>query len=86
MERLLPIDNKYFVENRTPQNKDICSYADGEFKHHLELIKWNEWVNGSWNSLSVLLGHKLSHKQEDVPIDGWSLECRVYAEVRRYLF
>jgi propionyl-CoA carboxylase alpha chain len=25
-------------------------------------------------------GHKLMYKQSDVPIDGWSLECRVYAE------
>jgi propionyl-CoA carboxylase alpha chain len=25
-------------------------------------------------------GHSLLHKQSDIPIDGWSLECRVYAE------
>lgn len=25
-------------------------------------------------------GHTLMYKQSDVPIDGWSLECRVYAE------
>uniref|UniRef100_A0A5K3EX05 Propionyl-CoA carboxylase n=1 Tax=Mesocestoides corti TaxID=53468 RepID=A0A5K3EX05_MESCO len=25
-------------------------------------------------------GHKLLYKQEDVPIDGWGIECRVYAE------
>lgn len=25
-------------------------------------------------------GHKLLHKQSDIPIDGWSIECRVYAE------
>lgn len=25
-------------------------------------------------------GHKLLYKQQDVPIDGWSVECRVYAE------
>lgn len=25
-------------------------------------------------------GHKLLYKQSDVPIDGWSFECRVYAE------
>jgi len=30
----------------------------------------------------LLLGHKLLHEQSDVPIDGWSVECRVYAEVR----
>ena len=26
-------------------------------------------------------GHKLLHQQSDVPVDGWSFECRVYAEV-----
>ncbi|XP_050401632.1 propionyl-CoA carboxylase alpha chain, mitochondrial [Patella vulgata] len=25
-------------------------------------------------------GHKLLHKQEDIPVDGWAFECRVYAE------
>lgn len=25
-------------------------------------------------------GHKLLHHQSDVPVNGWSLECRVYAE------
>jgi propionyl-CoA carboxylase alpha chain len=25
-------------------------------------------------------GHKLLHKQADIPVDGWALECRVYAE------
>ncbi|BHF80276.1 hypothetical protein SprV_0702340000 [Sparganum proliferum] len=25
-------------------------------------------------------GHKLLHKQEDIPVDGWGVECRVYAE------
>ncbi|XP_069103441.1 propionyl-CoA carboxylase alpha chain, mitochondrial-like [Argopecten irradians] len=25
-------------------------------------------------------GHKLLHKQSDIPIDGWAFECRVYAE------
>lgn len=25
-------------------------------------------------------GHKLLHKQSDVPVDGWAFECRVYAE------
>ncbi len=25
-------------------------------------------------------GHKLLHKQEDIPVDGWGIECRVYAE------
>jgi len=28
-------------------------------------------------------GHKLLHQQSDVPIDGWSIECRVYAEVNK---
>ena len=31
--------------------------------------------------LVYVLGHKLLHKQEDIPIDGWAVECRVYAEV-----
>jgi len=30
----------------------------------------------------MLSGHKLPYQQSDVPIDGWSIECRVYAEVR----
>ncbi|KAH3809691.1 hypothetical protein DPMN_138067, partial [Dreissena polymorpha] len=25
-------------------------------------------------------GHELAYKQADVPVDGWALECRVYAE------
>lgn len=25
-------------------------------------------------------GHKLLYKQEDIPVDGWGIECRVYAE------
>ncbi|KAL5004005.1 hypothetical protein ScPMuIL_017461 [Solemya velum] len=30
--------------------------------------------------LRVAKGHKILHKQADVPIDGWAIECRVYAE------
>ncbi|CAL8073887.1 unnamed protein product [Calicophoron daubneyi] len=30
--------------------------------------------------LRVGKGHKLLYKQSDIPINGWSLECRVYAE------
>ena len=30
------------------------------------------------------LGHKLLYNQSDVPIDGWSVECRVYAEVNYF--
>ena len=26
-------------------------------------------------------GHKLLHEQKDIPVHGWSFECRVYAEV-----
>ena len=29
-------------------------------------------------------GHKLLHKQSDVPIKGWAVECRVYAEVSNF--
>ena len=25
-------------------------------------------------------GHELAYEQSDVPVDGWALECRVYAE------
>ncbi|XP_041351546.1 propionyl-CoA carboxylase alpha chain, mitochondrial-like [Gigantopelta aegis] len=30
--------------------------------------------------LRVAKGHSLLHKQSDIPINGWSFECRVYAE------
>ncbi|KAK2160301.1 hypothetical protein LSH36_136g01031 [Paralvinella palmiformis] len=30
--------------------------------------------------IRVAKGHKLLYKQEDIPIKGWALECRVYAE------
>ncbi|CAI9727821.1 propionyl-CoA carboxylase alpha chain, mitochondrial-like [Octopus vulgaris] len=30
--------------------------------------------------IRVAKGHKLSYTQSDVPINGWSFECRVYAE------
>jgi len=30
--------------------------------------------------IRVAKGHKLLHKQSEIPIDGWSIECRVYAE------
>jgi propionyl-CoA carboxylase alpha chain len=30
--------------------------------------------------LRVGKGNKILHKQEDIPIKGWSIECRVYAE------
>ncbi|EDM02588.1 rCG36968, isoform CRA_c [Rattus norvegicus] len=30
----------------------------------------------------VAKGYPLRHKQEDIPISGWAVECRVYAEVR----
>lgn len=34
--------------------------------------------------MRVAKGHKLSHSQDDVPVDGWAVECRVYAEVLYY--
>ncbi|XP_067668543.1 propionyl-CoA carboxylase alpha chain, mitochondrial-like [Haliotis asinina] len=30
--------------------------------------------------MRVAKGHKLNHTQADIPVDGWSFECRVYAE------
>jgi pyruvate carboxylase len=30
----------------------------------------------------VAKGYPLRHKQEDIPISGWAVECRVYAEVK----
>jgi propionyl-CoA carboxylase alpha chain len=30
--------------------------------------------------LRVAAGHKLRLKQEEVPLNGWAMECRVYAE------
>ena len=32
--------------------------------------------------LRVAKGNSLMHEQKDIPVDGWSIECRVYAEVR----
>ncbi|PVD18563.1 hypothetical protein C0Q70_21113 [Pomacea canaliculata] len=32
--------------------------------------------------IRIAKGHKLLYSQSDVPVDGWSFECRVYAEVR----
>uniref|UniRef100_A0A3Q0S6R7 Propionyl-CoA carboxylase subunit alpha n=1 Tax=Amphilophus citrinellus TaxID=61819 RepID=A0A3Q0S6R7_AMPCI len=30
--------------------------------------------------IRVAKGYQLQHTQEDIPIDGWAVECRVYAE------
>ncbi|CAD5110879.1 DgyrCDS244 [Dimorphilus gyrociliatus] len=30
--------------------------------------------------IRVAKGHKLSHTQDEIPVDGWAMECRVYAE------
>ncbi|KAK0055815.1 propionyl-CoA carboxylase alpha chain mitochondrial [Biomphalaria pfeifferi] len=30
--------------------------------------------------LRVAKNHKLLHEQKDIPVDGWAIECRVYAE------
>ncbi|CAG5117163.1 unnamed protein product, partial [Candidula unifasciata] len=30
--------------------------------------------------LRVAKGHHLLHQQPDIPVDGWAIECRVYAE------
>ncbi|XP_030777809.1 propionyl-CoA carboxylase alpha chain, mitochondrial isoform X2 [Rhinopithecus roxellana] len=32
--------------------------------------------------IRVAKGYPLRHKQADIPINGWAVECRVYAEVR----
>lgn len=31
--------------------------------------------------IRVAKGYRLNHKQEDIPINGWAIESRVYAEV-----
>ena len=31
--------------------------------------------------IRVAKGYPLLHKQEDIPINGWAIESRVYAEV-----
>lgn len=31
--------------------------------------------------IRVAKGFQLQHKQEDIPINGWAVESRVYAEV-----
>jgi len=33
-----------------------------------------------------LSGHPLSITQADIPVNGWAVECRVYAEVRDWNF
>lgn len=35
--------------------------------------------------IRVAKGYELQHKQEDVPINGWAIESRVYAEVNKQL-
>ena len=35
--------------------------------------------------IRVAKGYPLRHKQADIPINGWAVECRVYAEVKRTL-
>lgn len=32
--------------------------------------------------IRVAKGYTLRHKQADIPINGWAVECRVYAEVK----
>lgn len=32
--------------------------------------------------IRVAKGYPLRHRQADVPINGWAVECRVYAEVK----
>lgn len=32
--------------------------------------------------IRVAKGYSLRHKQTDIPINGWAIECRVYAEVK----
>lgn len=32
--------------------------------------------------IRVAKGYPLRHKQADIPINGWAVECRVYAEVK----
>jgi acetyl/propionyl-CoA carboxylase alpha subunit len=32
--------------------------------------------------IRVAKGYPLRHKQADIPINGWAIECRVYAEVK----
>lgn len=31
--------------------------------------------------IRVAKGYPLRHKQVDIPLSGWAVECRVYAEV-----
>lgn len=37
-------------------------------------------------SVIRLSGHPLSITQADIPVNGWAVECRVYAEVRDWNF
>lgn len=34
--------------------------------------------------IRVAKGYPLRHKQADIPINGWAVECRVYAEVNKW--
>lgn len=35
--------------------------------------------------IRIAMGYKLQHKQSDIPINGWAIESRVYAEVNQQL-
>ncbi|MEQ2218547.1 hypothetical protein XENOCAPTIV_004828, partial [Xenoophorus captivus] len=35
--------------------------------------------------IRVAKGYRLQHEQKDVPINGWAIESRVYAEVSECL-
>lgn len=60
--------NFYFLEMNTRLQVE---HPITEGITHLDIVQ---------QMLRVAYGHKLNIKQKDIQIDGWSFECRVYAE------
>ncbi|KAI4877054.1 hypothetical protein NFI96_011297 [Prochilodus magdalenae] len=72
--------NFYFLEMNTRLQCVIVSYRllIQQVEHPItECITGLDLVQ---QMIRVAKGYKLQHKQEDVPINGWAIESRVYAE------